>query len=185
MKRIISMVFVCAACGGASSTATAPKAATAATAGTLAVPDALKPPADQALVLRAKAVGAQVYVCGQGKDDPSKYEWTLKAPDAELFDDGGQKIGKHYAGPTWESTDGSKVVGAMKAKDPGPDATAIPWLLVESKSNAGSGVFAKVASIQRLETVGGKAPAEGCSQATAGKELPVPYRATYYFYSAK
>ena len=74
------------------------------------------------------------------------------------------------------------MVGEVKAKDAGPDANAIPWLLLSAKSTTGNGVFGKIQSIQRLHTIGGKAPADGCNQAQPGMETRVPYKATYYFY---
>ena len=114
-----------------------------------------------------------------------RFEWSFKAPEAELFDSDGKKIGRHYAGPTWEANDGSKVVGEVKAKDNGPDPNAIPWLLLSAKSTSGSGIFSQTQSIQRLNTVGGQAPAEGCNQAQFGKETRVPYKAKYYFYIAR
>ena len=149
------------------------------------VPEALKVQANEKLSLEAHATGVQIYECKASKDDPLKFEWAFKAPEAELFDSAGKRIGKHYAGPTWESNDGSKVVGEVKAKDAGPDANAIPWLLLSAKSTTGEGVFAHTQSIQRLHTVGGKAPADGCNQALMGKEARVPYKATYFFYVAK
>ncbi len=149
------------------------------------VPDALKAPDTQVLSLETQAVGMQIYECKASKDDPTRFEWVFKAPEAELFDSAGKKIGKHYAGPTWESNDGSKVVGEVKAKDNGPDPNAIPWLLLSAKSNSGSGVFSRAQSIQRLYTTGGKAPAEGCDQTQLGKEVRVPYKAKYDFYIAK
>ena len=155
-------------------------------AGTMSeVPEALKVPATQVLSLETQAAGVQIYECKASKDDPTRFEWVFKAPEAELFDSAGKKIGKHYAGPTWESNDGSKVVGELKAKDNGPDPNAIPWLLLSAKSTSGSGVFSQTQSIQRLYTTGGKAPAEGCNKAQAGKEARVPYKAKYYFYNAK
>jgi hypothetical protein len=33
---------------------------------------------------------------------------------------------KHYAGPTWEAADGSKIVGKALANEPAPKAGAIP-----------------------------------------------------------
>lgn len=150
------------------------------------VPDQLKVPADQALMFELKGVGVQIYVCAARKDDATKFEWGLKAPEAELFDASGNKVGKHYGGPTWEGGDGSKVVGEVKARDDGPDPNAIPWLLLGAKSTAGSGMLSKTASIQRLRTVGGKAPADGCKQAAdAGKEVRVVYQAAYTFYTAR
>jgi len=149
------------------------------------VPEALKVPANQVLSLETQAAGVQIYECKASKDDPTRFEWAFKAPEAELFDSTGKKIGRHYAGPTWESNDGSKVVGEVKAKDNGPDPNAIPWLLLSAKSTSGNGVFSQTQSIQRLYTAGGKAPAEVCSQAQAGKEARVPYKAKYYFYNAR
>jgi Protein of unknown function (DUF3455) len=150
-----------------------------------AVPEGLKVPGTEELSVALQATGVQIYNCAAAKDDPARFEWSFKAPEADLFDTTGKKTGHHYAGPTWESNDGSKVVGELRAKDNGPDANAIPWLLLSAKSTSGSGVFGHTQSIQRLQTSGGKAPATGCDQAQVGKEARVPYKATYYFYNAK
>ncbi|HET7318303.1 MAG TPA: DUF3455 domain-containing protein [Nitrospirota bacterium] len=149
------------------------------------VPENLRPPATEVLSLGTKAIGVQIYECNVSKDEPTRFEWTFKAPEADIFDMAGNKIAKHYAGPTWESNDGSKVVGEVKAKDNGPDPDAIPWLLMSAKSTSGTGVFSQVKSIQRVHTVGGRAPTEACSQAQAGKVARVGYKATYNFYVAK
>jgi len=149
------------------------------------VPENLRTPATEVLSLETKATGVQIYECNTSKDDSTRFAWIFKAPEADLFDMAGNKIGKHYAGPTWESNDGSKVVGEVKAKDNGPDPDAIPWLLLSAKSTSGIGVFSQVKSIQRLHTVGGKAPTEACSQAQAGKVTRAGYNATYNFYVAK
>jgi hypothetical protein len=146
------------------------------------VPAALQAPSGQSLALHTFASGVQIYTCSPRADDATRFEWTFKAPEADLFDRSGKRVGKHYAGPTWESNDGSRAVGALVARDDGPDATAIPWLLLKSKSNAGAGVFTQTQSIQRVNTVGGKAPASGCDQAAVGKEARVPYTADYFFY---
>jgi hypothetical protein len=149
------------------------------------VPENLKPPVTQTVAVVAQANGVQIYECNASKSDPTRFEWAFKSPEAELFDDAGRKIGKHYAGPTWESDDGSKVVGEVKARDDGPDADAIPWLLLNAKSAEGNGIFGKTQSVQRVKTVGGKAPADGCDQAHLGKVARVAYRATYNFYVAR
>ena len=155
-------------------------------AGTMSeVPEALKVPATQVLSLETQAAGVQIYECKASKDDSTRFEWAFKAPEAELFDSAGKMIGKHYAGPTWESNDGSKVVGEVKARDNGPDPNAIPWLLMSAKSTSGSGIFSQTQSIQRLHTVGGKAPVEGCIKAQVGKEARVTYKAKYSFYIAR
>jgi hypothetical protein len=148
-------------------------------------PEALRPPADQVLSLEALATGVQIYECSASKDQPARFEWVFKAPEAELSDQAGRKVGKHYAGPTWESVDGSAVVGDVKARDAGPDPGAIPWLLLSAKSNSGTGVFSQIKSIQRLQTVGGKAPSAPCSRDNAQEVARVPYKAAYYFYVTK
>jgi hypothetical protein len=149
------------------------------------VPDSLKVPGTERLSFTANAKGVQIYECRARKDDAAQYEWVFKAPEADLFDARGKKIGRHYGGPTWEANDGSKVVGELKSRVPSPDANAIPWLLLAGKTHEGKGMFSGVSSIQRLATVGGQAPAGGCDASSAGKELRVPYTAVYYFYVPK
>ncbi len=150
-----------------------------------AVPDDLKVPANQTLSIEARGIGLQIYECRENKNDPATLEWTFKAPEAELFDSSDKRIGKHYAGPTWESVDGSKVVGALMALHKSPEKGAIPWLLLRADSHSGPGVFSRIESIQRLNTSGGNAPAEGCSLEQLGKEIRIPYKASYYLYVGK
>jgi hypothetical protein len=148
------------------------------------VPASLRPPAGQVVYLEALASGVQIYECLPRPAEPSTYEWAFRAPEAALADRSGRSLGKHYAGPTWESLDGSKVAGEVKARDPGPNQSAIPWLLLGAKASSGGGTFGQAKSIQRVQTVGGVAPAEPCSAANARQVARVPYTATYYFYRA-
>jgi hypothetical protein len=74
------------------------------------------------------------------------------------------------------------VVGDVKARSDAPDAGAIAWLLLSAKSSQGRGVFGNVKSIQRVSTVGGKAPASGCDAAAVGAAARVEYQAVYFFY---
>jgi hypothetical protein len=144
------------------------------------VPPALQPPPTQSLYLEARAAGVQIYECSRKSD--ATYEWAFKAPEATLSDRSGRALGKHYAGPTWEALDGSTAVGETKARDAGPTPTAIPWLLLAAKSNSGSGTFAGANYVQRIATVGGVAPTQGCSESTLRQQARVPYSAVYYFY---
>ena len=73
-------------------------AACAATTPTVSVPDKLNPGAGQSLTMIVPAKGVQIYECRAKKDQPGAYEWAFVAPEADLFDAGGKKIGKHYAG---------------------------------------------------------------------------------------
>lgn len=136
------------------------------------------------MFLEALASGVQIYECAPKADQPATYEWAFRAPEASLADRQGRPLGKHYAGPTWESNDGSTVVGEVKARDPGPIPTAIPWLLLNAKATAGTGVFGATKSIQRVKTVGGLAPTQPCSATNATQSARVPYTASYYFYRA-
>jgi len=147
------------------------------------VPAVLSVQASQTLMLVAKVSGVQIYECGVDRNNAAGYTWNFKAPEADLFDTRGRMIGKHYAGPTWEASDGSKVIGQFKASDKGSDTNAIPWLLLNAKSNSGRGLFEQTTSIQRLNTGGGKAPADGCDRTHLGNDARVPYTAQYYFYN--
>ena len=145
------------------------------------VPDKLSPPPAEKLILQAHATGDQIYVCQPGVDQ--KLAWTLKAPDAQLFDAQNKVIAKHFAGPTWKHNDGSEVVGKVAARLDSPDANSIPWLLVSAASHSGDGAFSKVTFIQRLHTKGGQPPQSGCDDSHHGAETKSAYSADYYFYA--
>ena len=130
-------------------------------------------PRHSRLLLRAVGSGDQVYGCVNGS-------WALTAPDANLLDQEGSVIGRHFAGPTWQLNDGSWVKGRAVAKQVAPDATAVPWLLLESVG--GTGRLGAVRFIQRTGTQGGNAPDSSCGQ---GAKRRVPYTATYSFYEAE
>jgi hypothetical protein len=144
------------------------------------VPANLQFPSGEKEMLRLEAKGVQIYECKANAQDATKFEWIFKSPEAELTDATGKVFGKHYGGPTWESNDGSKVVGEVKARADSPLPNAIPWLLLSAKSSSDTGVFAGTKSIQRLNTVGGKAPTH-CVAAEVGIAMRVPYTATYVY----
>jgi hypothetical protein len=151
----------------------------------LSIPDKLKVPETQVLLLKAIAKGTQIYTCKAKVEDTNAFAWTLKAPDAQLFNTNGQSIGSHYAGPTWELTDHSKVIGKVKAKVNAPQPNNIPWLLLAAKSHEGSGLLTQANWVQRLNTSGGQAAKTGCDRVHLNQELPVDYTADYYFYGTK
>ncbi len=149
------------------------------------VPVALQVPSQALLLLKARGIGVQIYRCSSTPDAAARFSWVLSAPEAELFDQAGKPIIRHFAGPTWEATDGSSVVGEVTARDPGPDPNAIPWLLLQAKSTYGRGLLSHTVSIQRLHTVGGKAPATDCGSGQLGVEARVRYSADYLFYETR
>ena len=116
--------------------------------------------------------------------DPNEYAWSFVAPEATLSE-GGTTVGRHYAGPTWESSsDRSGVKGAVRERQDG-GAGNIPWLLLSATSSGSEGRFAGVTSIQRVATKGGVEPTEPCDASKSGQEARVPYTADYYFYKRK
>jgi Protein of unknown function (DUF3455) len=149
------------------------------------VPPALQVPGAQVLTRTLHGSGVQIYECRPSPQNAAQFVWTLEAPKADLADRSGKDVGRHYEGPTWEAYDGSKVVGEVVARDSGPVPSAIPWLLLRAKSATGKGMFARVQYIQRLNTVGGLAPATGCDSTQATQRVRVAYAADYYFYAAR
>jgi hypothetical protein len=146
------------------------------------IPEALRIPSAAVLSQRLHATGVQIYQCRADHEDAARFAWQLQAPEAQLFDASGKPVGRHYAGPSWEAQDGSKVTGELVARADSPQPDAIAWLLLRAKAASGSGIFANVRFVQRLHTAGGAAPKTGCGQASAGQEVRVAYSADYWFY---
>jgi hypothetical protein len=136
----------------------------------------LQVPAGSKLAFRVYAKGVQIYHW-------NGTSWSFDGPSAELSADaeGKSTVGIHYAGPTWESVSGGKLVGTILQRCT-PDPNAIAWLLLGAVSE-GPGVFQQVTFIQRVNTVGGNAPAD--SGSFTGEEARVPYTTQYLFYRAR
>jgi len=169
MKRLLYVIPVVLALGLSS---TFPALATDRST----VPPELRVPDGYHRVLESVGRGVQIYDCVDGA-------WKFREPAAAIVDERSDKVvAIHYVGPTWQSIrDGSKVVAAVKARRDAPNPqTDIPWLLLQSTSNAGPGLFAGVQYIQRLNTEGGVAPAGAC---TTGQSVGVPYKADYQFWA--
>jgi hypothetical protein len=144
------------------------------------VPKELQPPANEQLLLQVHAKGDQIYTC---KGDGAQFTWIMKAPEAQLTDKSGKPFGRHFDGPSWEASDGSRITGKAVANAPSPDADSIPWLLVTVVSHSEAGVLARVTSVQRVNTKGGKASGAGCDAAHVGREERIPYSADYRFFA--
>ena len=148
-----------------------------------AVPSVLRVPPGHTLLVKAEATGVQIYKSVAGPD--RTLAWVLEAPLADLFSREGQKVGSHYAGPSWEARDGSTVTrdqaqAVQTAAAPNAQHD-IPWLLIKVQAVGDpEGAFTKVVYIQRVDTHGGQAPAEAPRR--AGTQVGVAYRAIYYFY---
>jgi hypothetical protein len=137
----------------------------------------LRLPAGYKLAFHVFATGVQIYHWNGAS-------WSFDGPSAVLHADAGGRstVGIHYSGPTWESASGGKVVGTVLERCT-PDPSAIPWLLLQAVPTEGAGVFQRVTRIQRVNTVGGNAPANPGS--FTGEEARVPYTTEYFFYRAQ
>jgi lysophospholipase L1-like esterase len=146
------------------------------------IPKVLQVPDEHRFLFSMEAEGLQVYLSKDGKD--GKPEWSFKAPLADLSDQG-RKAGYHFAGPSWESLDGSRVVhdkteeiAKVPATKPKED---IPWLRIKVKADGDMGnKLRPVRYVLRVNTRGGVAPAE--VPIRVGTEAGVKYSATYLFY---
>jgi len=133
----------------------------------------LAAPAGSTLLLHAYGIGVQIYRW-------NGTTWQFVEPSATLFADVGGKgeVATHFGGPTWQFRSGGTIVGTVLDKCT-PDAASIPWLKLSGTAD-GPGPFASANFIQRLETVGGNAPAT--PGAAVGDIAKVPYTADYLFY---
>ena len=127
------------------------------------------------IVKTVHAVGAQIYECRT--DGHAGLAWSFREPIATLVT-GGQTIGRHFAGPSWEMVDGSLVVGKVVATAPGTTAADIPWLRLDMSQHHGGGILDGVTTVQRLATLGGQKSGP-CP--TVGGLVAEPYEATYVF----
>src|SRR5262245_56034947 len=124
------------------------------------------------------AIGTQNYVC---LPMGASVQWTLFTPQATLFTDEGHQIQTHFFSPnpeesgtvrpTWQdSSDTSAVWGRATGSSSDAafvDPNAIAWLRIEvvgtKEGPKGGKTFTRTTFIQRLNTVGGKAPSTGCA----------------------
>ena len=136
------------------------------------VPTTIAVPEGNKVHFHGFGVGVQIYTWNGSS-------WGSAVPEAVLFNAEGI-VAIHFAGPTWESNSGSRVVGALPPLSVTVDTNAIPWLRLTALNPKGPGIFANTTFIQRVNTTGGKAPsADGTF---VGQVARVPYTADYFFY---
>lgn len=179
---------------------------------TPSVPDpALQVDAGSHAFLVGHAIGTQNYVCAPSATSSTGVAYVLFTPEATLFNDDGDQLITHFFSPnqdprdpntssavvadgairaTWQhSRDGSSVWA--KLHNNGSvlvNPSAVAWLLLDvvgtQNGLTGGDILSKTTQIQRLNTAGGVAPAQGCSSsANAGHTAFVDYTADYYFYT--
>jgi Protein of unknown function (DUF3455) len=145
-----------------------------------AAPD-LEPPAGETVLMTVNAHGVQIHECRAAPG--AGVAWAFVAPEADLFDADGHRIGHHGAGPLWQHDDGSGFVGTVRARVESPQPHAIPWLLLSARPQGPHGAFGRVTSVQRLHTVGGQPPSFGCDVETLGRRVRMAYRAAYVLHT--
>ena len=141
------------------------------------IPTELMVPPGHVLLLQAFGKGVQIYALPVSNT-------TAPTPHAILSkneDVAENLVAIHYAGPTWEALDGSKVVGQKLTSTPAPDGKSVPWLLLAASSHEGNGLLSQVTYIQRISTKGGIAPANSGNQG----EVLAEYSALDLFYTAQ
>jgi hypothetical protein len=165
------------------------------------VPAAIAVPAGNKPFLIGHAVGSQNYVC---LPTAAGYAWTLFTPEAMLTLDDGRQLATHFFSPnpaendafraTWlHSRDSSRVWGKASATSLDPNFVApnsIPWVLLavvgSEAGPLGGDTMTRATYVQRIETAGGVAPADGCAAAAdVGKKAIEPYSADYVFFAAE
>lgn len=178
-----------------------------------ATPAGITPPEGNSAFLLGRATGTQGYVClptptgASWTVKSSRPEATLftkifgqdfevithfLSPDTNPNENAPNPL--PFGSATWQSSLDSSVVWAQKVAGIAagsdascPHAGSIDCLLLQSigsqKGPAGGKVMTKTTYIQRLNTSGGLAPADGCSVAgDVGNQKLVPYTADYYFF---
>ncbi len=182
IKRIIALVILLTVAGVGLASTPAARAGDN-NNGNNRAPELPSPLCDRVDVPAGNRVAFHAYAVGVQRYRWDGAAWVLVEPVATLYADAEYhgRVGTHYVGPTWESNSGGTVVAARQ-EGCTPEPTAIPWLLLQTVSNTGPGIFNSVTYIQRVNTVGGLAPtAPGSS---IGAITDVPYTAEYYFYRA-
>lgn len=136
------------------------------------------------LVLETKASGTIEYRCSKAQDPLTTYKWVMVGPQADLSDQGGEKIGD-YSGPParWTHKDGSFVTGSQVAVSPNSSKN-IPFQLVKADVSGGLGALTAINYVQRVNTKGGVAPSKKCSADNEGEKAEVKYSAEYRFWKA-
>ena len=133
------------------------------------------------------AEGVQQYKAVQVGIDPVSYAWSFVGPKADLFDVSNKKVGSHGAGPHWQISPADSIFAQAynpPKTAPSPDVNSIDWLLLMPKvGKPASGIFQNVAYIQRIATVGGKAPS--VPPTSLNQTADVPYTAIYRFSSIR
>jgi hypothetical protein len=191
-------LIACVTALGMAFTIALPHAAHAQTVTPPPVPAGLEVPAGNVAFLLGRGVGTQNYEC-QPSGSIGRVAWILFTPQATLFSDQQDQLTTHFFSPnpvegvtvraTWQdSRDTSTVWAKAIATAADPNASgAIDWVKLQTVGTqagpTGGTTLSGTTFVQRVNTVGGSAPATGCALPTdIGHKAFVPYTADYVFY---
>ncbi|MES2943525.1 MAG: DUF3455 domain-containing protein [Pseudomonadota bacterium] len=149
------------------------------------LPEMIRVPAGNQVVLETTAVGVLNYECQANVPTAGNIGWTLVSPKADLLDRTGKNVAS-YSGPpaTWTHVDGSSVTGSQIAIAPVIGANNLPMQLSKGTAGKGEGSMMNVTYIQRVKTKGGTEFTKPCTQADIGEKVTLPYQADYIFWKA-
>src|SRR6187402_3464705 len=147
------------------------------------VPFDIQVPEGNIAFLKGHGVGTQNYACSPSG---AGFAWILFTPEATLFSDAGKQVTTHFNSPNPDPLDRNtdpRVVAVAGA----PQADSIAWVKLEvvgrQDGATGGDTLTPTTFIQRVNTVGGLAPFDGCSQLSdVGKKAFIPYEADYFFF---
>ncbi len=195
-----SPIVGCLTALGLALTFAVPQAAYAQNVTPPSVPAGLEVPPPNVAFLVGHAIGTQNYEC-QPSPLLGRVAWTLFTPQATLFGEQDDQLITHFFSPnpdeqgivraTWQDSSDTSTVWARAiaaAADP-TGSGAIAWVKLQTAGTAegptGGTTLSKTTFVQRVNTVGGSAPATGCTVPTdIGRKAFVPYTADYFFYRA-
>jgi hypothetical protein len=170
------------------------------------VPQDIKVPDGNVAFLKGRAEGTQNYVCSASG---TGFAWILFTPQATLFNGADKEIITHFFDPNPDPSDRntdarvvadgtiraawqhSRDASTVWAKVFGPPvmvrADSVAWLLLQvvgrREGPNGGDTLLPTTFIQRVNTRGGLAPLDGCSQSSdVGKKAFRPYTADYFFF---
>lgn len=148
----------------------------------LNIPEPIRVPNGQEVVLDAQGRGSLLYECQAIKRTPFQYSWLLQSPGLKLEDSRGQTV-TYYPGTRsrWVHSDGSSVTSRERVEVAVSNQN-MPLMRAAAEASTGSGALTNVSYIQTLRTVGGVVAAPACTASSLGMRVVVPYESDFVFW---
>ncbi len=121
--------------------------------------------------------GVQIFRCEMQSQGG---RWIYRLPEAELGDPRTGLALRHGVNLSFESADGSRLIGEIVDHVPSVDEQSLPWVLIGTRSY-GKGALTGIRFVARINTAGGMPP-QHCEPESASQVLRVPFSADFVFY---